>query len=204
MAIEVEIKVRVPDREGAIQTLEKFGGHFSICLVQEDTYYDTPQGRPSFKKTDEALRLRITHELKGLDFDPASREVLRTVPDITYKGPKLEEKTKTRRELRLEIDDAAVAKEMIPALGFVEVITLEKEREIYQLMWQDSHVEITFDRIQHLPGDYMELEIIANNEEDLIPARDKLLALLGNLGFTESDSIRESYLELVARELARG
>ncbi|MHA1733514.1 MAG: class IV adenylate cyclase [Promethearchaeota archaeon] len=204
MVIEVEIKVRLPDRDAVVREILSMGGRFKGCLLQEDAYFDKPAGQPSFWKTDEALRLRVTRELEGSDFDPTTRKVRRVVPDITYKGPKLEEKTKTRAEMRVVIGDAGTMREILAALGFREVIVLEKERETYEVEWRGRDVEVTLDRIQQLPGEFMELEVIAETDGEMVPARDQLLEFLAALGFSESDSIRESYLELVFEQLGKG
>lgn len=203
MPIEVEIKLRLENVEATRDQIARLGGQFHLGLIQHDTYFNMPEGLRDFARTDEALRLRVTDELAG---DPPNYEtprVTRTVADLTYKGAKLDAQTKSRKEVRAVIEDAGAMRAILAALGFVEVITIRKERAIHALPWRGREVELTIDAIEHLPGNFMELEVIVDQQGAFAAARDDLLALLRELGFTEEDSIRESYLELVARALGR-
>src|SRR5262245_49585825 len=85
MNFEVEQKHRVDDPDALIQTLATRGAALGPAIEQADTYFAHPSR--DFAKTDEALRIRMV----------AGDGV------VTFKGPKLDATTKTRREIELPI-----------------------------------------------------------------------------------------------------
>jgi adenylate cyclase class 2 len=120
---------------------------------------------------------------------------------LTYKGPKLDATTKSRREIELELppgqQPAADATAMLEALGFRRVACVRKRRVHSTLRWQGKLVEVCLDDVQGL-GDFVELELLATDEE-LAAARDAITSLAGRLELSNSE--RRSYLELL---LAQG
>lgn len=215
--VEVEVKVRLPPRSGRQETrraLERLGGTFEVALVQFDTYYERPSPLPSFASTDEALRLRVTREygrgeagrggsvVPGLEpgGQPGHEPDAETC-DVTYKGPKVDDVTKTRTEARLVVADAEDADLLLRSLGYRPVITVRKEREVHRVTWRGRGVEVTLDKVQHLDGEFMEVEVVCDDPAEVEAARVDVLALLSHLGHSEAASIRESYLELVLRAL---
>ena len=52
------------------------------------------------------------------------------------------------------------------------------------------------DQVEGL-GDFLELEVIVENEEDREEALDLVLSLLGELGYEKGDIIRTSYLSML-------
>src|SRR5689334_20107638 len=85
MQLEVEQKYPVDDHARLREQLVALGCEFHAPLEQADLYFAHPAR--NFAQTDEALRLRRSGD-----------EVC-----ITYKGPKLDPTTKTRREIELPI-----------------------------------------------------------------------------------------------------
>src|SRR3954468_18985093 len=88
MQYEVEQKHRVTDEAALMARLRESGGHLETSIEQSDQYFAHPCR--DFAKTDEALRIRKV-EAKAF---------------VTYKGPKLDTTTKTRREIELPLDTA--------------------------------------------------------------------------------------------------
>src|SRR6187401_1493860 len=86
MRYEVEQKHRVDDPAALAQRLAERGVMAGPPVVQTDCYYAHPAR--DFAATDEALRIR---SVGGESF-------------VTYKGPKLDAATKTRREIELPLD----------------------------------------------------------------------------------------------------
>ncbi|MDZ7730721.1 MAG: class IV adenylate cyclase [Natrialbaceae archaeon] len=78
---EVEVKARA-DHERIREELETKGAHHVDTVSQRDTYYDAPHR--SFVETDEALRIRREMIAEGAESIA-----------ITYKGPRLDDSTKT-------------------------------------------------------------------------------------------------------------
>jgi adenylate cyclase class 2 len=116
---------------------------------------------------------------------------------ITYKGPKIDATTKTRREIELPLPDgeesAKTWGDMLEALGFEPVGEVLKRRRKARILWQSQAIECSLDEVQGL-GNYCELELLANLA-DVEPAKACIAALANNLGLRQSE--RRSYLELL-------
>src|SRR5262245_45734336 len=118
---EVEQKFHVTDPATAQQQLTEAGASFGDAVVQVDTYFRHPAR--DFRQTDEALRLRQSGDESF----------------ITYKGPRIDQETKTRRELELPLPRVPACEqfaELLTALGFTTVATVRKTRRPGKLMWQ--------------------------------------------------------------------
>jgi len=167
--LEVEVKVRI-NIEKVKNKLSNLGVKFIRDQHQLDTYFSHPCR--DFKKSDEALRVRIT----------ANKYFL------TYKGKKLDSQTKTRNEVEIEVNSKIF--NLLKALGFSEIRKIEKQRSFYR--WDNLGVYL--DKVEGL-GEFLEVE--GNSWED----KKKIFQLLEKLGIKKNRLIRKSYLELVGEEL---
>jgi adenylate cyclase, class 2 len=170
--IEIEVKVRA-DHSKACSILKKMGAVKLGVENQSDVYFAAPYR--DFAKTDEAFRIR------SLD----GKAVL------TYKGPKLDAISKTRKEFETPVDEAATI-EILHSLGFSEAGVVRKKREVFSA----GEITVCLDTVKGL-GEFLEVEIVAENENELETSRAKLFELLKQFGAGEKDSIRTSYLEMV-------
>lgn len=181
MHLEVEQKFRVEDPAGLEQRLNRLGIQLAAPIRQVDEYFRHPCR--DFAQTDEALRIRRVGELNF----------------VTYKGPKLDAVTKTRRELELSIA-AGVAGyqqfcELLAALGFAPVAKVEKQRRIGRYMVDGFSGEVALDDVIGV-GAYVEIELSAQ-ESNLEPSRQALAKLASVLGLSSVE--RRSYLELLLK-----
>lgn len=172
-SVEVEVKARVDDLDSVREALVELGATPAGEGHQSDTYFDHPSR--SFADTDEALRVRETDE--GVE--------------LTYKGPKIDEATKTRDELNLGVDDAQGARRLLESLGFQPAGRVAKDRELLEL----DGLTLALDRVEGL-GAFVEIEQVV--EEDVDAAREEVLALADELGLDDRE--RRSYLELLLEE----
>jgi adenylate cyclase class 2 len=179
MHLEVEQKFCVADLAPVREQLASLGARFAERVDQADTYFAHPAR--DFAATDEALRLRRVGDVNF----------------ITYKGPRLDRTTKTRRELELPLPAGARAfqqhSKLLEALGFRPVATVRKRREAAHLEWNGFDVEAALDDVTAV-GRYAELEIFAE-ESSLEAAKVALASLAKQLGLATSE--RRSYLELL-------
>ncbi len=179
MNIEVEQKFRVDDLAGLERQLALLGAEPGEDEVQVDVYYAHPVR--DFAATDEALRLR--------HIGPENY--------ITYKGPKLDATTKTRRELELVLPagdlGAEAAAALLEALSFRKVLEVRKRRRHRTLAWQGYEVMVALDHLDGL-GDFVELELLAD-ESGMQAAQVAVAALATRLELRNSE--RRSYLELM-------
>ncbi len=180
MSFEVEQKYRVVDPAAVRRRFALLGAEDGGTVVQVDTYYAHP-GR-DFAATDEALRIRRVGEKNF----------------ITYKGPKLDATTKTRREIEFDFSagdsGADRCDQLLQALGFRRVAEVSKSRQISRLQRGMHVIEMAVDEVQEV-GSFVELEIAARQESELDEARAALAAVAGELGLVDVE--RRGYLELL-------
>lgn len=176
---EVEQKFPVNGLDETLQRLVALGGDVDAPIEQIDAYYRHPSR--DFAKTDEALRIRRIGERNF----------------VTYKGPKIDATTKTRREIELPLptgaDGAAQSAELLTALGFTLVAEVHKRRRPVHLSWQGRTVEAALDDVAGV-GTFVELETSAD-EAQLSDAKACLASLAAALELTATE--RRSYLELL-------
>jgi len=171
--LEIEIKAPCKDLVKLEKDLVKLGARDFGTLVQADVYYAHPAR--DFGKTDEALRVRTENDL--------------TV--ITYKGPKLDQDSKTREELEVSVANVGTISSILERLGFRPVLKVAKRRKVYGI----RGVSVCLDRVDGL-GDYVEFEY---EGEELEAGKAIIKRLMGDLGVEGNE--RRSYLELI---LAQG
>lgn len=174
--IEVEVKAKA-DLSKVRSILERIGAEKIRVEEQSDTYFAAPHR--DFAITDEALRIR------NLD----GRAVL------TYKGPKLDSISKTRKEFETLVDEENTT-EILHALGFSEAGSVRKMREVFRA----GNITVCLDSVEGL-GEFLEVEIVATDDCELGPIRMQLFEFLKQFGVKEEDSIRTSYLEMVLENL---
>lgn len=182
MQYEVEQKFPVADLSDTERRLVELDARFDEPVFQSDGYLAHPSR--DFRSTDEALRIRRV----GNDCC------------ITYKGPKIDKTTKTRREIELPLaggpDGADRFRELLLALGFSPVADVNKTRRTAHLVYQGKPVEIALDEVDGL-GVFVELELSAD-EDDLEAAKDTLHAFAKELSLHTPE--RRSYLHLLLGE----
>jgi len=197
--IEVEIKVIISDPDQIRKKFDDSNGVYKLSLHHEDTYFNMPKGLRDFKKTDEALRLR-----KSIEFNRENGLIPQKINYfITYKGRKIDKTTKTREEIEVKLNETENMKNLLNLLGFQEVFTVIKERELYDFKFQDTRIEALIDYLPILEQYFIEVEILAETINKVEKAKDILFQFLENFGFKKEESIRTSYLELVMIKLNR-
>jgi adenylate cyclase class 2 len=193
---EVEIKVKILDPEELRQKIRTLNGVYKTSLFHEDTYFNMPKGLRNFTITDEALRLRKSEEFIENSIEMAHKSSY----FLTYKGNKLDLSTKTREEIEVKVNNFEKMDKILNVLGFQEVLTIQKERELYEITYLDKKIDLLVDYIPKLQGFYMELEMVVNTHEEIDDARDFLFDFLESLDISAKNSIRKSYLELIIEQ----
>jgi adenylate cyclase class 2 len=177
--LEVEQKYALAEPAAVYERLNALGVRWLEPIEMMDRYYNHPC--KDFAHSDEALRLRRGGAHNWL----------------TYKGPKLDPITKTRREIELPLPDGwemlEQYQEIFLALGFRHVRDVHKRRTPGELFHDGLPVEVAWDELAGL-GTYLELEMIVE-PEDLAAAKEVLANLAAILQLPPSE--RRSYLELL-------
>jgi adenylate cyclase class 2 len=185
---EVELKFAVADVPAVRDRLMGLAARFREPLDQVDRYFAHPVR--NFAKTDEALRLRQVGDAVA----------------VTWKGPRIDATTKTRREIELGVtlldrprlgpagpQTVAAWTELLEALGFRAVLEVAKQRHPARVLWHGSEVEVAIDTVTGL-GTFVELELQAR-EGEVSLARDCIESLARELGLAGAEP--RSYLELL-------
>lgn len=179
MNFEVEQKYRSENLEALRERLAALGADFHSTVEQTDHYFRHPCR--DFAVTDEALRIRLAG-------DGAF---------ITYKGPKLDSTTKTRKEIELPLHPGDPRgerfAEVLAALGFSTVAVVRKVRRGFRIVRGEHTVEGALDEVAGV-GTFAELELMAG-EEGLDEAKKVIGDLGAQLGLGPTE--RRSYLELL-------
>ena len=150
MSFEREVKIKVKDLERVRNRIRDNRGILKKRVSQIDIYYSHPCR--DFKKTDEALRVRIERGSK----------------EVTYKGPRIAKgEVKVREEINVAVKGEI--EKIFEKLGFKRIAEIEKEREEYEL----KGFKISLDKVRKL-GEFVEIE----TNEPL----DELKALVEELG----------------------
>jgi adenylate cyclase class 2 len=177
--LEVEQKFRVSDPAAVVARLAARGTELGEAELQVDRYFNHPSR--DFSETDEAFRIRQVGEMNSL----------------TYKGPKLDSTTKTRREIEVPIAPGKHAveeiAELLVALGFRSVAEVRKHRRTATLEHRGRQIEVVLDEVDRV-GVYAELECVVD-EREMDAAKEAVASLANELALAENE--RKSYLELL-------
>jgi len=165
--MEVEAKFRL--KEGVEEKIREIAD-FAEEKEEFDIYLNHPCR--NFAETDEALRIRVEKKVK-----------------VTYKGPKVDEETKSREEVNVEVSDFERALRLFEFLGFKKFRTVRKRRRIYRL----KEAIICVDSVEGL-GDFIEIEV-----EGGLERKEEIFRIAEMLGYTKAESIRLSYLEMLEK-----
>ena len=185
--IEVEIKLPLRRQEKTEETgriaevLCSMGFRKAARFRQRDTYFDNEAGE--IRGGGKALRIRETEDLmKGV-----------VTAELNFKGPRMDQVSMTRQELETEVGQAETGRRILAALGFSPVLPeVVKERTEYRR----EEITAALDRVEGL-GDFLELEILADEETENGKVLQKLEELLGELGYQMSDTVTRSYLSML-------
>ena len=168
MASRIELEASYHLGENYEDILEKIKEqNFKLVedSVEEDTYFTDKN--LEFVKSRTCLRTRKTNE----DF-----------LELTYK-PKTDNSTekygKKEVNLRLDPKDYEDTKYVINQLGYIEYVSFKKYRQVYSKNINGFEYNIMIDKIDGV-GNFIELEILANTEEEkekIRRAKEELLEL---------------------------
>lgn len=145
MPIEVEAKVRVECFREIRRRLVELGAERLGASLQRNDLYDLP-GRDL---ADRGCRLRLR----------TVRHAGGGAPVLTFKGPKLGGRFKSRRELEVGVSDKATARRLLEAMGYRPYFSFDKRRE----SWRLGACLIELDEVPFL-GRFVEVETTGARE----------------------------------------
>ncbi|HJC42747.1 MAG TPA: class IV adenylate cyclase [Candidatus Mediterraneibacter gallistercoris] len=179
--IEVEVKLPVADLDGIRTELLKNGFKETAFIEERDTYFDNPQG--DIRTNGEALRVReMKDHLTG-----------KKRTQFNFKGKKLDTRTMTREELETGVEDGEICRNILQAIGYAPAAPeVVKDRT----MLQKGKITACLDKVHGL-GEFLELEILADSEEQKDIALGRIENILNDLGYQISDTVQTSYLSML-------
>jgi predicted adenylyl cyclase CyaB len=175
MCVEIEAKLKVDSLPEVERKLGELGAEFVAEQEQTDHLFD--DAARTLTSSDRCLRIRRQSASGSQQFI------------LAYKGAKESSNFKKRQEIQVEIKDADTAQNLLTALAYEKVLTVEKNRRL----WRVGGCEVALD---HLPtlGDFVEIE----------GPTDKMIAdVQKSLGLAGVAHIAKSYAQLV-KERNRG
>ncbi|MBI5681400.1 MAG: class IV adenylate cyclase [Methanobacterium sp.] len=176
--IEVEVKAHAKNFNDVKRKLEEINAIKTKFEHQKDTYFNNPNYR-DFEITDEALRIRNTTT------DGKSEIIL------TYKGAKMDDVSKTRKELEVNVENFQQMSSILENLGFKPVADVEKERTTYMF----NEFIISLDNVFKV-GKFVEIEKEAAEGEEFEEIIEEIFEIYKKIGI-EDGFERKSYLELM-------
>ena len=183
--IEVEVKLKIENIDALKLKLQNIG--FTQCeIIKEiDIYFDNRSG--DIRLNDSALRIRETiNETDNTRFC-----------QLNYKGKKFDNKSMTRLEYETEVADASATEKILNGLGYYSV-----EPKVIKIRhaYKSSQMNACLDQVDGL-GDYLELEMIVENESERGTAFDCIEETLTKLGYNLEDTTTVSYLSALQSQL---
>jgi adenylate cyclase, class 2 len=172
--IEIEVKAFVEDPKKMERSIIELGATPIGIESQADTYYNAPYR--DFAKTDEALRIRVLDD-KSI---------------LTYKGPKMDFVSKTRKEVQTQILDTDSMGNILSSLGFFPVATVSKKRKNFRI----GDFCISLDEVRNL-GNFIEVEVTVKDPRNHQEKVESIFKFIAKLGINRESTIRKSYLEMI-------
>jgi len=172
--IEIEVKASVDDPKQMERAIIELGATPIGIETQTDTYYNAPYR--DFGVTDEALRIRV-QDGKSI---------------LTYKGPKMDSVSKTRKEVETEINDIVGMGQILSSLGFFPVATVSKKRKNFRI----GDFTISLDEVRNL-GNFLEVERSVKDPRNHQEKVESIFKFIAKLGLKRESTIRKSYLEMI-------
>ncbi len=182
---QFEVEQKFPLSSGVdafIRRVLELGAEEHREIQQADRYFNHPVR--DFAVTDEALRIRSVGDQNWL----------------TWKGPKIDAKTKTRREIELPLGDGSTTTEqlgeVLQILAFHPVAIVRKRRREFSLQRDGRKFEVVVDDVEGL-GCFAEVEVVTDRE-GLEAAQQAVIQLGETLGLPGTE--RRSYLALLLEQ----
>lgn len=171
MAVEIEAKMRVQDRDQLVARLSIAGAKEQARWTEVNSYFDTPHR--TLRSTDQGLRLRVERQTDGRD----------CVAILTHKGPRAAGDLKQRAETEVVVSNAHAAADLLTALGYVLTRSFEKRRH----RWELGGCHVDMDTLPYL-GDFVEIEG---------PSKEVILAVRHDLGLDAQPLVNDSYIAML-------
>ena len=181
MALEAEIKIPVNDLETVIKRLKQEGFQETEVCREEDTYFNSLYY--DMKEKDKALRIRRSRNMQtGEEW-----------AQLNCKRANLDQISVARKELETEIREPEIIEGILKELGFepLSIQVIKTRRTL-----SNGEITAAADRVEGL-GEFLELEIIAERENQREECLEKISRVLRAIGYKMEQTVRTSYLSML-------
>ncbi len=173
MSYEIEVKYRVSDVKKIHHSLLALGAVEHNSSRQLDIVY-LPAEMSDFSEMKTGTAVLRQRDSDGLHY-------------ITLK--KRTPGSSTAKEVEFAVDASpGTITDFFTELGYHEVVRVNKHRTSYQL----GEHEICLDSVDDL-GDFIEIEIMSEDEGDIVPEELRIKALGEKLGLNADDIVNQRY-----------
>lgn len=169
MRRNIEIKARVEALDSIRARVEELTDEGPIVLLQEDTFFNCPQGR---------LKLRLC---------PGHRAEL-----IYYDRPDAAQPTESRYQIYATADGAELVRILESALGVRAVV--RKQRTLFLV----GQTRVHLDEVEHL-GAFVELEVVLRGGQSVEEGSAVSMKIMESLGITPEQLEASAYVDLLER-----
>lgn len=178
----IEVEIKLPEKNPVkLRELLCNNGFLKGKMVrEEDTYFNS--AFKDLRKTDEAFRIR-----KVINLQTQETNVF-----MTYKGPKLDQVSMTRKEVETRISNAEEMQEILAGIGYELRYPVIKTREYYT----KNKITVCVDAVEGL-GDFLEIEVLEPDERNRDQALKQIWEVLIELGHSMEETTRTSYLTML-------
>lgn len=172
---EIEVKAKVVNEKDILSKLQDLGCELSVPVTQEDVVFAQRVGSMEEFLTNSVF-LRIREGTKGIVFT------------LKYNPDRQGEPDAMPVEHEVTVDSRAELEAIFQLLGFKPMVTVKKTR-------QSGHYknwEICIDQVEEL-GTFIEVEQMAEHDEDFEPIRESMMEFLRSLDIAEADLLAKRY-----------
>ena len=184
---EIEMKLPVKNLDDVKEQLRSKGFQEEALIRECDMYYNSLYH--DVKKLGEALRIR-----KSTNLSTGKLQA-----QINFKGKKIDDVSMSRQEYETLVENPETMEKILIALGFEPAAGVQKIR----CYMKRDNMTACLDQVENL-GDFLELEMIAPEESMRVRYLQGMEKLLIELGLSMKETVRTSYLSMLAGESDRG
>lgn len=170
MAQNIEIKARANNFEQQRTLAESLSDQAVETLIQEDTFFVTPEGRLKLREFPDGLAQLIYYNR------------------IDTEGPKLSEYFIASND-----DPSGLKNVLDKAYGIRQVV--KKVR----LLYMSGRTRLHFDQVEGL-GQFIELEVVLGDQDSLKNGQREAQKLMSLLNITSTDLIDVAYVDLLEQQ----
>jgi adenylate cyclase class 2 len=178
---EIEIKARIANKSDLLARLSRLNMTVSDPVTQHDLVFGLPGEGGGGNNVAPWLRIR-TETKNG-----KQTQIFTLKKSVTNQMDSIEHET--------EIMDAAELAKIIHHIGFMPYSDSTKTRQ----KAREGEIEICIDTVEGL-GDFVEVEMLTDEEVDYDAVIEELWATLKRLGISRNDEITEGYDVLIRKQ----